>query len=423
MNIIDPYKKWRTATSILVITFFCLHYYYLYFVTFNEGVTRTPFFATALKILTTSAFYAIFFDFKNKHPKFTTINIAILMAILILLIKAIFLPINDMVFVNFFVLLLPYFLFQPKIKDTAASAFFPTLIFILVVQITVDFIIKSANYSIWDNKAFIGGFGNPSTFGLICNIAIAYLLSRKKILYYLPIIFLIEYGICQSKSLASIGVLIIIHLLYIWNQDKALSMLKAVAMLLASLFVIFNNIEGHLTYKACSAIYMANQKLAIFDNLLSATWICPEKISNIIDVGTTSASVSGRIAMYKNLWHGFSLAPATTFFIGLTNIFYNAADSQFVTFAGSFGILLCCTILYHMINPYFHGSIYKSQLLSRSIGVVLICYTLSNRIFEYYPVFFIFLLTFSLLKTENSQRENQTIDNQVKNKYISKIHF
>lgn len=382
-------KHYRTLFFLLFLVI-CSHYYYLYFIDFNEGVTNTPHYAQILKGILVFIFYLILFDIQKITFKIDSLAVTTVLVFATLLWKARSLIINDYLFLNFFALAMPFIFLRPALRREVDELFFPTLVTIICAQIVIDIFIYENGNAIWANKAFIGGLGNPSSFGFICNICAAYVISRKKNAACLFAFLILAYGICMSKSMTSIGVLITIHALHFFNQKTRKDLLSSCLLACLTLYIFSHNIEGHLIYKIDSLINSI--RFSSFFN--SIHMLAP--LSDT-DMPNVSSSIENRLMMHRQLFEGIFEAPVRVIFFGLPNIFYNAADSQLVTFSGSFGIVLTCAILHQLIFPFFNGKLCGSSFLSNSIGFIFIIFCMTNRILDYYPICYIFLVLSGLL--------------------------
>lgn len=373
-------KEHKMLISLLVLIL-SSHYYYLYFISFHEGVTHTPLVMQIVKISACILFYLSFFDFRKTKCSIDMLSVSVSLAVAVLVYKSTYFSINDYLFLNFFALSIPYVFFRPRLRTEVVNIFFPALILILCMQITIDYVLVQHSQSIWDNKAFIGGFGNPSTFGIICNLAVAYTITRHHKNYHLIPLFIITYGACQTKSLATIAVLLLLYLFNILHQRRKFDVAFSIAITFVATGIILYNLEGHLAYKLESLIrYLNIQQYPLISERELAT-----------PTNSISTSIGNRSLLYHQLIVNFTDSPLKMLFLGSITSFYNSADSQFVTFSNSFGILLSCTILYSLIFPFFTGIIYNSKYFSQACGLIFIIYCASNRMLEYYPISFIFI--------------------------------
>lgn len=387
MHIEKPIKyvkehKFFISLLVLIIS---SHYYYLYFISFHEGVTHTPQEMQIIKIFASILFYLSFFDFKKIKLSMDMLSTSMLLAIAVLVYKSIYFTINDYLFLNFFALSIPYVFFRPRLRIEVVNIFFPALIIILCLQIIIDYVLVHHTQSIWENKAFIGGFGNPSTFGIICNLAVAYIITRQHKNYHLIPLFIITYGACQSKSLATIAVLLLLYLLNIAHQKNKYDLVFSMAITFFATGIILYNLEGHLAYKFESLLQYLNIQQP---PLLSEHNLANPKIP-------ISTSIGNRSLLYHQLITNLTDNPFKMLLLGSITSFYSSADSQFITFSNSFGILLSCAILYNLIFPFFNSIVYNSKYFPQACGLVFIIYCASNRILEYYPVIFIFIFLLS----------------------------
>ena len=116
---------------------------------------------------------------------------------------------------------------------------------------------------------------------------------------------------------------------------------------------------------------------------------------NSSDTLGSSASILTRIDFLEDFFTLFE--NPKSFLIGnINNSFYNSGDSQYVTYATSFGVILFLIFLYYIIKLMRDS--YKTKYFNFFIALTLILVT--NRILDYWPIPVLIYLTINRLYYE-----------------------
>ena len=350
------------------------NYYYLYFVGFEQGAVEGGWQFSLIKILGLSiAFFALlsFSLRKNIQIDYFFIFVFFVLSIVLYLAKFMLIGGNDTLFLNTVICGLPFVVFCLRRDLSRVMVFFEYCLVIIVVQIAIDTVVFLAGRSLWDNNAFIGGLGNPSSFGFVCNMLVCYVLFKRRRKPTSPFYFFILcYGVFMTSSM--LAFLMLFMTVALW----ALSQLSFKRLVLVTVFggvnIGFGNmvVSEHLEYKLKSAI-------GILDG----------------GEGEQSASVSLRLAIHKEYIDNFFEEPIQAIFFGFNKHAYMKYDSQFLTYFSSFGFLISSLFFMVIFVVLIRSMILREHRFAFVLMLLFFFAFMTNRILDYYPVpFFMFLI-------------------------------
>jgi len=337
-----------------------------YFFEFNEGVVKGgESLRLVLKFISISMIY-IFIVKLNKY--IFKENILALgffsIALLLILIRIPFFESRDWLFIN-------NFLAVPILLGSTAKFNFKaidqTLLVSFFLWISLDFYNLQNSNTMWGNKAFIGGVGNPSSYGLILiylyEVSIKNLSLNKVTKRVLKALIFINLIMTQ----ALMPILIFLYLRFLRKG-------KQLFFVFISSIIIIYNLETVLFYMPGYHWKLKLESLLFF--------------LNSSDTLGSSASILTRIDFLEDFFILFENPKG--FFIGnINNSFYNSGDSQYVTYATSFGIILFLIFLYYIVKLVRDS--YKTKYFNFFIALTLILVT--NRILDYWPIPILIYLT------------------------------
>lgn len=345
------------------------NYYYFYFVDFYQGVAGGGWVFSALK------FFGIFLVAASllrisprvDEKELWCVAFFFISALTIFFLKGILLGFDDGMFLNTFLCLIPFLVLRLRRGRETVVFFFECCLFILIFQIFLDQIIYWAGSSLWENQAFVGGVGNPSSFGLLCNLLLCYVLFERRATFSSALFaFVLAYGVCRSNSLLALISLVLVLGFYFFERR---SWSRFAYVLAVFSFSVYLGGQAHLFYKIDSLAGLALEG----------------------DVGG-SASVSTRLHIHYEFLDNLLSNPLDALFYGFTNKAYMAYDSQFLTYFSSFGLLFSLLFFLSfflvLLRCLFGGVDYF-------VFVALLIFSLTflpNRILDYYPIPIFFAL-------------------------------
>lgn len=379
-------RKFSLSIGIL-LSFNLLLVNYLF--DFNEGNinsgTAIRFFLKFLSIVIICNF------FKNKKPSLSILNKLLLSFFLfsglLILIRLPFLSSIDKQFINVFLTLPILFGFGPKnVKEF--NEVDRLILFSFGFWFLLDTYFFLTSSSIWSSGAFIGGVGNPSSYGFILiyiyEVAIK-IIRKKSIRFYIR--FLVVISLFLTQALMPILLFFLIQFIK----------LKKIYLftILVSFFVLFSKIEYFLEFLPDA--YWKYKLVKLID------------FSKDLDVSNASKSISVRIDFFESFNLLFSDL-YSILFGGVNNTYYNFGDSHIVTYITSFGIPLFILFVISMFGLYFKSR--NTKLKYFVISFILILFT--NRILDYWPVPVLIFLVFnrSDIYFKNNNLKTPFLENQ-----------
>jgi len=378
-------------SSLLILT----NYYYIYFYEFKQGTSGAGglfslirFFAIGLLIsqlyqpiiLTTYKkwhLYLIIFCFTGG-----TITLA----------KSMVLDTTaGMMVANILICAIPATMLKPHPETQRFWFFLDCCKNILSLEVIIDYAVYLANASIWENKAFIGGVGNPSSFGITCCIFLAYtLFCKPRTSINLAAGSLLAFGALKTNALLPTLLLATMILCSLIIRPSK-SVLAISLLFIGALITIPNSVtDGHTAYK--------------LESLIEAG--AGETSSNI------SQSVSLRETIHRDYLDKITEHPIITTLVGDINQPYVGVDSQVLTYLSSFGVLTSLFFLLYTVNfgvtsLQLHGR--QRYFMLAAVAVYSTTF-IFNRILDYYPMALFFILLAQLATIERTKLQ---VDNRI----------
>jgi len=367
------------VSAVLVLC----NYYYFYLFDFNQGSPEgVPFWYNYTKIVALFILYPIILKpivkIKFNYTE-CLIFLSLFYSVVILSIKNVYWNNESAMFINFLMCSLPILLLRANEDVRLILFFLDACLVVLIVQVTLDQYIYYFGYSLWDKGLFIGGLGNPSSFGFLCNIFIAYCLffKQRSLLSTMAILVLL-YGVVMTSSLMPV--------------------------MLASGIIIANYLKkGQYLYLIISIVCVG----AFFESILSEYLIY--KIASLLGLASSESVEGSRsISLRYDIHYDFYTRLAENFteimFFGYSETAYHIADSQYLTYFGSVGVIGASLFFIAIIHAA--TSSYKCEH-GFGLFVVFFLYLLiflTNRILDYYPIaLFLFIMIVLAKRPEQIQ--------------------
>ena len=277
-------------------------------------------------------------------------------------------------------------------KMSIRDSMFLGLVIGLILGDIFDFFANIGNFTIWQEKSYVGGVGNPSSFGFLCNMAIAWLLfcdfPKQKINRFFNtflIIILTTFSI-MSFSMFAVVNLIIVFIAAIFFYPKA-KVLKWTMFAAGFAFILVLTTDLSIDVVQ-STLRFLSHKLMSFGNYLG-----------MVDYADTSASVSVRVGIHEQAAILFNSQWLSILLGHPEFISYHKNDSQVLTYALSFGIPLM--LIFMAFNLRF---LYMAFYLKNTHYIVVFSSFLmiffSNRILDYFPIAIFYFILISALNNE-----------------------
>lgn len=261
---------------------------------------------------------------------------------------------------------------------------------VLAVQVFIDVLVWQAGESLWLSSAFIGGVGNPSSFGLLCAVSMAFCFFHPcsgRGRWVLAAILAV--GAVQTKSLfAVLAVTVIAAVWMVMERRRVLIGLFGVSGLLIALTLQVGAGDGEDT--------------SFVEHKLNAVGALIGLIDYDVD---SSASVAQRMAMHDTTFVAIADAPVQLLWGHLEGLAYWPMDSQLLTYLGTFGApFLVFFIIFHLYWMWLAWRVRQVDngfaLLTLSLFGLIFT---TNRILDYFPIAILyFLVVMSVLHIEST---------------------
>ena len=292
---------------------------------------------------------------------------------LLILLRAPYYISRDLLFLNN-IISLPILIASVNNIEWYEKNLFKILIFSVLLWTIIDWALLITNSSLWGNSAFIGGMGNPSTYGLLLIFIYSTYIIRQNGKKKLLLLLLVVPNIFLTQALMPILIFLFIVFLSLSKKLKIF-----VFVLLGGLVYFLDEALEFLPQ------YHWKMKLQALLNFFSN-----------YDISETSASIYTRLEFFNEVFLIFE-NPQTFLFGNINGTYYNSGDSMLVTYLTSFGVPIFTIFLIGIIKVLRDS--YKTKYFYFFLACLLMM--LTNRIFDYWPVSIIFFLTLNLLKREN----------------------
>lgn len=267
-----------------------------------------------------------------------------------------------------------------------------TLIWIIItvttlVQLVMDPLFKLYFDVYWTNKAMIGGMGNPNVFGifLIASGLVSEFLITSWLKYFSIFLF---FSTALTGSLVSliIGfVLILIKTKYYLKNSPIKSLLLFGLILITLNIIVLDD-------------YFSNDFRALNHAL--------GKLDGVINVlnndSTEASSLSIRMEYFRDGLMLIEESPLSLIFGHPDFLPMYNGDGLWTSFLVSYGLPL--TLYFLMVNLMliYRGIRLRTHVFKFSSSVIFVCmcFFVTNRILDYWPAAFIYILAFTYLSNK-----------------------
>ena len=281
------------------------------------------------------------------------------------------------------ILMLPI-LFIDWSTDRARSLYFKICSFIsiiIVIQLIIEPFLR-ANYRIWGNGAFIGGVGNPNSFGvmlILSGIFFIIFFSRSYIKYIGLLLILSTIFTGSLASIVASSIILFVVLTKINNKGLLIFMIFIITVPI----IYLGSYLGSYLEDIANLVHLFGKSQALLEALL-------------FEGNQGSESISLRVEYTMNGLNMLIEHPASIIF-GHPNFLpmYNG-DGLIISFLVTFGLPF--TLYFIGVNFYLLAKGFNSNnasVLFSSLGLmVFLIFFISNRILDYWPMslpYFLFL--------------------------------
>jgi hypothetical protein len=251
---------------------------------------------------------------------------------------------------------------------------------VLVLQVLVDAAIWYADASLWLSDAFVGGVGNPSSFGLLCSIGVAFALFHPQAgRFRWWIASVLTVGAVMSKAL--FAVLAVALVVAIWLGGSWRRVLAAVPVALIAALAFLTLLAGT----------GQDDETGFLEHKLSAAGALIGLVEYDVE---SSATVYQRIEMHERTFDALRHDPLGVLIGHLEGLPYWPMDSQVLTYLGSFGAPMLLVFL--GLHLWWMTRAWAIRRVDGGFAFVVLglfglIFT-TNRILDYFPMATVYFL-------------------------------
>lgn len=419
--------RFSVANTYMVFAGFGITYFgYLYFFPFDQGVSAAPFVVKAVKdVIAVLAVGWLMMHIKLSNIRLNSSGLFVPFAIATIFVSVIhathmpwFSPIwhnikNILLYMPFFMAL---FFVDKDEKQKAVEGIFQIILVLAAVQVVFeiarDFGGPASLWSPGQHSAQIysGLIGNPNSFALLLNLAIAISLirllssyKRHSITGWLALIGLFAFGIFHTISASQL-----IVLFFQLSYAAVLAGLRSKRMLARAFLAIgIATAAGGLDMSATTATLrpMEQTVLLVLRSPSSDEAGPPSDLSR---------SVSLRLTMHRETWDTLTRGLPSALLGDFTTKDYRFLDGQYLVFIVNGGLVWLIAFLVPAGLIYFRSllALMRSRALSDplfTLHLMLICFGITfvfSRVLQYFPfnLLFFIIAAGTVIYTETAAR-------------------
>ena len=261
---------------------------------------------------------------------------------------------------------------------------------ITILQLVLDPILKFYFNVFWDNRALIGGMGNPNVFGffLIVSGLVCEFLIISKFRHISKFLF---FSTVMTGSVASLIIGLFFILISIRNNLRK-SLIGYLAFFGALLFVFYIFIfDEYIIDEIVPVRHAIDKLISIVDFSL-----------NNISSGPSSLSI--RMEYLNDGLVLIEKSPLSLFFGHPDFLPMYNGDGLWTSFLVSYGVPLTLCFLVVNLLLFYRGISLRNQELRFSSAVIFVsmCFFSTNRILDYWPAAFLYILAFTYLTNKSA---------------------
>lgn len=392
-----PRWRWRV---LALGTLLALSVYYLnYGAAFEEGEIQDGSHLTL--VMRAGAVAAIVVSLTPFRLNHNSVLLCVLMYVLsavgLVLSSALFGGLNDTLFVNT-LLQLPVLVAVVGTRwEIDYARWLRFLCVVLTLQTVGDTVVWQAGASLWLSRAFVGGVGNPSSFGLLCVVGLAFCMFHPRAgPWRWPTGAVLAFGAVMSKAL--LVVLAVALVVGVWMMLGWRRLLAGLAIVAVVAFAAPTKLIGMGEGEETGFI---EHKLKAVSALLGLVEYDVE----------SSTSVSLRLEMHEETLAAIASAPQGLLWGHLEGLPYWPMDSQLLTYLGSFGApMLALFLALHLGWTALAWRQRRRDGGFALLGLIIFGFIFTtNRVLDYFPVATLyFLLVAAVLRPTALVSERRT---------------
>jgi hypothetical protein len=289
-------------------------------------------------------------------------------------------PNGDSLFLNQ-ILFIPFgiLLFQTAAKEPLTETMNILLPFLLLQVITSE-ILKIVGLSLWQNFAFVGGMGNPNSFGFTLVLLLIYMWTVRVFKYEALLAALLIAGAILTQSLM-ITCLVLFVPMGIFALERNFRQLVQREILCVSIMA-YCSVTG-------ASYHVTRKILAVLHKF------------GLADYNTPIGSIDGRVDQLHYVQNALEHSRPTLFSYAKTLLWghddgaaFTPIDPQYLCFALNFGVIF--SVIFAAFNLFFLAKAVRTAPKYRTfLFVALLAFNLSfltNRLLAYFPMGFLYML-------------------------------
>lgn len=374
----------RLFIILFVLTAFSA-YYLLYFYSFHQGTFSNSGFGIKVVKAVSCAFLLGGFMSTRIALNYFDFLFLFLFSVLSLsyFVAGLAFGFHDTLFINFLVFCLFYLLFISKDGNRKVLYSYEVICVLIVVQILVDIVLGLNDIALWEGGLFVGGLGNPTSFGLVCNFCLAYTLAAPNgFSRSIKAVFVTAYvfAVIQTSALFPILLTILtifVYLLNIRGLQRRFVILFLLLLTVSALVFIARSGEGLLGNKINALLYFLG----------------------FADHEARSVSIHQRLENIELLREYIYRGGAGLLFGHFDDISYYPVDSQYISIILSFGLFGFLVFIVFNSVAIARASLRHSQykmFVLLVVGMFLLIFS-NNRVLDYFPLGYLYVSSMALI--------------------------
>lgn len=254
----------------------------------------------------------------------------------------------------------------------------------LALQTIADTVVWQAGASLWLSAAFVGGVGNPSSFGMLCGIGFAFCLLHPlagRMRWLLATLLAI--GAVMSQALFAVLAVALVTAIWMALRWRRLLLGAAITVVAA---------VAALTWFAGAG---EGEQAGFIEHKLNAAGALIGLVEYDIE---SSASVSQRVEMHEQTFAAIAKSPLRLLWGHLEGLPYWPMDSQLLTYLGSFGapmLLLFGTLHLWWLQRAWRMRPFDAGFSAVALALFGLIFT-TNRILDYFPVAMLYFVLIAM---------------------------
>ncbi len=367
-----PMPKWRWRVLLLGTLMALCVYYLNYGRAFNEGDNASSLLTLGVRIAASAMITGSLYPLRIR-PASPWLLIALfgLFGVSFLVAFGVEGEVNDTLFLNTLIQVPALWALCQTRWRVDSAGWLRFVATCLILQSFVDLGLFVTGNTLWLSQAFVGGLGNPSSYGVTCAVALAFCLFHPRAGRFraAKAAMLTVIAVMSMSLFTALGVMLLYS---VWVTRDVRRLLVAVAVVIGTGMLI--------------SAWLASQE---DENFLIHKFAAAAAVIGLVEYDAdTSLTVTGRAAGYERTMTAIRKRPLGLITGHLEDKVYWPQDSQALTYLGSFGVLmLTAFVLLHAL-----WMAYAARRWRADGGFTLLALALfglmffTNRILDYYPV-------------------------------------